>query len=104
MLKKIESFNLLLDFYEPLLTEKQRDIMEMYYRSDLSLSEIAENDETSRSSVHDLISRTEKKLLKFEEKLQLVSKYQKRKEIYDKMLKVKEPQIQSFVKALMDLE
>lgn len=38
-----EKINEYLDWYESLLTDKQKDVMNMYYREDFSLSEIAEN-------------------------------------------------------------
>ena len=52
-----ETINQYLDWYESLLTEKQKDVMSMYYRDDFSLAEIAENMDISRSAVSDLIRR-----------------------------------------------
>ena len=43
MMDKSEHYNNLLDFYENLLTEKQKLVAHMYFREDYSLSEIAEH-------------------------------------------------------------
>ena len=66
--------SLLMDFYGPLLTQKQSEIMQWYYNDDLSLSEIAEINKTSRQAIHDLIKRCYKQLLSYESKLNLLQK------------------------------
>ena len=68
------NFALLLDCYGDLLTEKQRDIMQLYYYEDLSLSEIAENENISRQGVHDAMRHAEQYLTEYEEKVGFVSK------------------------------
>ncbi len=57
----------LLDFYGPFLSEKQRNLLHHYYNEDLSLSEIAENEQITRQGVRDLIKRGELQLKKYEE-------------------------------------
>lgn len=66
--------SILMDLYGPLLTEKQYSIMELYYDEDLSLSEIAELNNTSRQAIHDLIKRCYKQFLSYESKLNLLQK------------------------------
>ena len=74
--KKVE-VSILIEIYRNLLTEKQLDILDSYYNLDLSLSEIAENNEITRQAVRDIIKKGEKKLFEFEEKLQIMKKMQK---------------------------
>ena len=61
----------LLDIYGELLTDKQRDMLELYYNDDLSLAEIAEHYEISRQGVHDSIKRGEDALNEYERVLGL---------------------------------
>ena len=74
MAKNLE-ISLLLDFYGDVLTEKQRDVVELYYNEDLSLAEIAENEGITRQGVRDSIKRAELQLLNLEEKLGLAQRF-----------------------------
>ena len=46
------------DAYNPLLTEHQREICELYYLCDLSLTEIAEQKGISKQSVSDTLAKS----------------------------------------------
>ena len=67
--------SLLFDFYGETLTEKQRELFDLYYNEDLSLSEIAEHAGITRQGVRDSIKRAEHALREMEEKLGLVARY-----------------------------
>lgn len=70
-MKNLE-ISVLLDYYGSLLPDKQRELTELYYNEDLSLSEIAENEGITRQGVRDSIKRAESTLASIEEKLGLV--------------------------------
>ena len=66
--------SMLCEFYGALLTNKQYEFINDYYNNDLSLSEIAENNEITRQAVRDIIKKGEKKLFEYEEKLNFVKR------------------------------
>lgn len=57
------------DLYSPLLTQKQREITELYFNYDLSLGEIAEQKGVSRQSVSDCLNKSRKQLEEYDAKL-----------------------------------
>jgi predicted DNA-binding protein YlxM (UPF0122 family) len=78
----------LFDFYSPMLTKKQREIIECYYHQDLSLGEIAEQYDISRQAVYDTLRRTEKILENYEGKLGLLGKYRWRQQAIAKLMQL----------------
>lgn len=72
--------SLLYDFYGSLLTDRQREVMELYYGENLSLSEIAAEFSISRQGVHDALKNAGRALHEYEQKLELVDKFQQSRE------------------------
>jgi len=62
-------FSRLNSIYGPLLTEKQREVLNLYLEQDLSLKEIGERLCISRQGVYDLIKRSLRTLTELESKL-----------------------------------
>ncbi len=73
-MKKNLAMSDLIDIYGELLTDKQRDMLELYYNDDLSLAEIAEHYEITRQGVHDSIKRGEEALEEYERVLGLLKR------------------------------
>ena len=65
--------------YGALLTEHQREVLDLYLRSDWSLAEIAQHEGTSRAAVHDLVRRSHAVLDDYEKRLGLLGEAQKRR-------------------------
>lgn len=85
MEKKVE-VSILWEIYGKLLTEKQCEFIEDYYNNDLSLSEIAENNEITRQAVRDILKKGEKKLFEYEEKLGIMKRTLNQEKKMEKVL------------------
>ena len=66
--------SMLCDIYGSLLSEKQRNALDLYCNEDLSLSEIAENTGISRQGVRDQLAHAEIQLTFYEDALGLLEK------------------------------
>jgi predicted DNA-binding protein YlxM (UPF0122 family) len=75
-LDRIEQMNLLFDFYGQLLTQRQQEVLNLYYGENLSLAEIAQEFSISRQGVHDALKNAQNTLQGYEAKLNLVQKFQ----------------------------
>ncbi len=76
MERRSYEMSMLFDFYGDLLSERQREIFDLYYNDDLSLGEIAENAGISRQGVRDSLVRAEAMLTDFEEKTGSIARFQ----------------------------
>ncbi len=92
MIEKNVEISILCELYKNMLTDKQYMFLDDYYNNDLSLSEIAENNNITRQAVRDVIKQGENKLYELEEKLGSLKKQSKQ-----------EKQIACIVKKLEEL-
>lgn len=100
-IEKMVEIGLLFEQYKNLLTDKQREIVSLYYEEDYSLGEISENLNVSRQGVYDTLKRSEKILKDYEQKLNLVAKFQEQEKnvrnIQDKIVDIKQNLLQNRV-------
>ena len=96
---KMVEIGLLFEQYKMLLTDKQQEIVSLYYNEDYSLGEISENLKVSRQGVYDTLKRSEKILREYEAKLGLVAKMKERErftqDIYNKVVDIKQDLLQN---------
>ena len=74
-------YNGLFDLYGSLLTEKEQDTFRDYYQEDLSLAEIAEENNVSRAAVQKTVKNVLEKLNYYEEILHLYDKNSKLRDL-----------------------
>ena len=84
--KFVEIANLF-EIYSSLLSEKQKEYLEDHFENDLSLSEIAKNNNVSRQAIYDNIKRGIALLYDYEDKLKF---YQTKKDIREELMNLKE--------------
>lgn len=80
MEKNVE-ISMLCQVYGKVLTEKQYELLNDYYNNDLSLSEIAENNNITRQAVRDIIKKSENKLYELEKQISLLKKSMEQEKI-----------------------
>ena len=85
MFEKDMKVALLLDFYGDVLSERHREMMELYYADDLSLAEIAESEGISRQGVRHILKTAEDHLRFLEERLGLASQFAALKKTAEEM-------------------
>ena len=84
--KFVEIANLF-EIYSSLLSEKQKEYLEDHFENDLSLSEIAKNNNVSRQAIYDNIKRGIALLYDYEDKLKFS---QLKKNMRGELVKLKE--------------
>ena len=72
-------FLALFERYGALLTDHQREVLELHLRSDWSLAEIAAQHGTSRAAVHDIVRRSTHSLEDYEHRLGLLAETGRRR-------------------------
>ncbi len=72
-IEELNSYTKLFDTYGVLLSKKQYELMDKFLNLDLSESELAEFENSSRQSVHDAITKAKKQLQEYERKCNFVS-------------------------------
>lgn len=82
-MKREVYLTILYDYYEALLTDKQRQYFTSYYFDNLSFGEISENFGVSRNAIFKQIKTTQDKLLEYENVLKCYDKDEKIKKIID---------------------
>lgn len=107
-MEKNVQIGILLDIYGKLLTEKQRKFLEDYYNNDLSLSEIAENENITRQAVRDNLKKGENNLFEYEEKLEIMKKNRVKeetiKEIQNEISKIEKNGIENTEKSIQKIK
>ena len=81
-------YTILFDIYSPLLTDKQRDTLDLYYNEDLSLGEISESTGVTRQAVMNCIKKSEARLDELEEKMGLVQRFMSVSEYIGKLKEI----------------
>lgn len=90
MFEKNMHISFLLDFYGNVLADRTRELLEMYYFDDMSLSEIADSVGITRQGVRGGIKKGEEELLFLEEKLGLAARHSALTESAKKLLSLAE--------------
>ncbi|MBR0294656.1 MAG: hypothetical protein IJQ67_01965 [Bacilli bacterium] len=84
-LEKVIRVNNLFQIYGPILSTTQQEMIKDYYEYNLSLAEIAENRNISRSAVDDALKKGVKKLEYYEAQLHFLERNEELMSLIDKL-------------------
>ncbi len=73
-IEEMIEIDILMKYYGELLTDKQREIVNLYINNNLSLSEVSENFSISRQAVKDSIDTAVNNLKETEKKLKFIDR------------------------------
>ena len=76
-------YSSMFDYYGELLSDKEKDYFKDYYFDNLSLQEIADNNNVSRNAVSKALKSAKEKMINYEKILKLINKKEKIKNILD---------------------
>jgi len=109
-MERILYLSFLYDFYQELLTEKQRAFFSRCHFDDMSLNEMGAEFGVTPQAVRDLLQRTEKSLINYENKLHLIQRHFTRKEQVDEICKkldviqfIREDEKNKMIQSVQDL-
>ena len=86
-LEKNIRINELFDIYGELLSKTQQKMISLYYREDLSLGEISEEEGISRNAVYDSIKKGTTLLEEYESKIHVLAKEKKMYDFFNELKK-----------------
>ncbi len=92
-------YNELFDIYGNLLNEREKEIYELFYEEDLSLQEIADSRQVSKSAIGNAIKIINEKLENYENNLQFLNK---KKELQRFIEKIEEKEIKEKLQKILD--
>ena len=102
--EKKEYYSSLYDLYSCLLTDKQKSYFEDYYFNDLSLFEIASNNDVSRNAIYDQLQKVTSSLDYYEEKLGLLKKEKKLNELLNKYATSNNLELKELIEKIKNME
>lgn len=76
MLDETIQISMLYDFYGPLLTKRQQQLVDLYFNENLSLTEISSQVGISKQAISVGLKTAEKSLMEYEKKLGLVKRWE----------------------------
>ena len=101
MMENREYLNSLFDIYKDLLTKTEQETFEYYYIEDLSLQEIADNKNISKSSVGKTLKSAIEKLEEYET---ILHNYETKTKIEEILLESDINKIKEKIKVILDPE